>query len=87
MNNITAENIDNQEVKPDELSIVNIENTLPILSPTHNKKSIEEDSSSQKIERISDLSSIQIDQSAKVEKSSPEEGFCCVMSMHDGVVL
>ena len=44
---------------------------------------------SQDLERNNDMKIDQIDQvqQTKTEKSTTEEGFCCVMSMHDGVVL
>ena len=71
-------------------SLTSIENIQPVSSPILNsKKIVEDDQSSQNMEGINDINLAQIDQiqQTKTDKSTPEEGFCCVMSMHDGVVL
>jgi hypothetical protein len=75
-----------------ELTLISIENIQPAPSPVL-RKSVDEDLNAQHhhhVEGITDLSAInQMDQSqpTKTEKGTAEEGFCCVMSMHDGVVL
>lgn len=63
------------------------ENIPPALSPVM-RKFPDEDSTAINQE-LSEVSAINLEQSqpAKTEKGSNEEGFCCVMSMHDGVVL
>jgi hypothetical protein len=50
---------------------------------------IEEDVNAQNLEGMMDMNSVQLEQNqpTKTEKGNVEEGFCCVMSMHDGVVL
>lgn len=96
MNAISEEKVDNQEPicvarKTTENSPSKcIENVQDLHSPSPlTKKSIDEDVNAQNLEGLTDLNSVQYDQSqpAKTEKGAVEEGFCCVMSMHDGVVL
>lgn len=63
-------------------------NIMPVLSPA--KKVYDDVASpiSVDITEVSPINNIEHPQSiAKTEKGSSEEGFCCVMSKHDGVVL
>lgn len=58
-----------------------------ISEPSPPNKAVEEEIS---IEATNDSTGVPYDASqstAKTEKGTIEEGFCCVMSMHDGVVL
>lgn len=62
------------------------EHITPVLSPV--RITIDEDDlafNSDEAEVPNNVENIQV--STKTEKSSGDEGFCCVMSMHDGVVL
>lgn len=64
------------------------ENSVPVLSPDHQKPMDEDFLGFQS--DLTDIHSTGIEHTphtAKTEKGSSEEGFCCVMSMHDGIVL
>lgn len=90
MNCFTEEKNDILEPATEKSLSTNVENIQPASSPILNsKKLVEEDQNSQNLEGINDINLVQIDQiqQTKADKSTPEEGFCCVMSMHDGVVL
>jgi hypothetical protein len=90
LNVVSEEKPDNQEpITEITCSSNSIENIQPIPMSPSNRKSIDEDVNSMNIEGMTDIGCMQIDQAqtAKTEKGSVEEGFCCVMSMHDGVVL
>lgn len=72
---------DDQEKASRCLQADSLANIQPVLSPA--KKVSEEVETGLNI----DLTEITPQGIAKTEKGSSEEGFCCVMSMHDGVVL
>lgn len=80
---------DLQEPTSENSSITNTENVLQAPSPIA-KKSIEEDTNAQTMmdgmSGVEVLMTVEQNQSTRSEKSQ-EEGFCCVISMHDGVVL
>ena len=81
---------DVQEPTSDNSSLTNTENALQAPSPIA-KKSIEEDINVQTMMEgmsgVEGFMTVEQNQSIRSEKLSHEEGFCCVMSMHDGVVL
>ncbi|KAG5671629.1 hypothetical protein PVAND_001821 [Polypedilum vanderplanki] len=89
--NATEEKNEKQELVTESSSHTSVENNIPPASSPILKKSIDEDLKTQNVDGITDIGAInQTDQNqaTKVEKGGPvEEGFCCVMSMHDGVVL
>lgn len=64
----------------------NLVSNTPVLSPAKKAYDDVEPPISVVINEISPIS-IEPQSIAKTEKGSSEEGFCCVMSMHDGVVL
>lgn len=72
---------DDQEKATRSLQAEGLGNITPVLSPA--KKTSEEIEPPLNV----DITEISPQSIAKTEKGSSEEGFCCVMSMHDGVVL
>lgn len=63
---------------------VSLEKTSPVISPMIQKSF---DEGSKAINPIlPEMNATNLEQT-KTEKGSIEEGFCCVMRMHDGVVL
>jgi hypothetical protein len=69
-------------------SLESIEHVVPALTSPLLKREIDEEVTILQPD-ISDVKSPCGEQAhhTKTEKGSSEEGFCCVMSMHDGVVL
>lgn len=78
---ITDESDDVREPTSDNSSITNTENALQAPSPIA-KKSIEEDTIAQTMDGMNVEAFLTVEQnqnqSIRSEKSSPEEGFCCV---------
>lgn len=72
---------DEQEKASRCLQADSLANITPVLSPVKNASEEIETTVNAVFNEISPQSI------AKTEKGSSEEGFCCVMSMHDGVVL
>lgn len=82
------EKIDNQEPTTESSSLDSVEHVETALSPAI-RKPIEEDSMiiTTDFTEINAASYEHSQGPAKTEKGSTEEGFCCVMSMNEGVVL
>lgn len=72
---------DDQDKASRCLQADSLANITPVLSPA--KKATEDVETPLNV----DITEISPQSIAKTEKGSSEEGFCCVMSMHDGVVL
>lgn len=72
---------DDQDKASRCLQADSLANITPVLSPA--KKASEDVETPLNV----DITEISPQSIAKTEKGSSEEGFCCVMSMHDGVVL
>lgn len=78
------EKTDSNESLVDCSTQVSLEKISPVISPMI-QKSFDEDSNA--INPIlPEMSASNLEQTM-TEKGSTEEGFCCVMRMHDGVVL
>lgn len=82
------EKIENQELTTENSSLeLSLENAVPELSPAQKKTHDDEKAQNANLDDAEFSSDHEVtNQSAKTEKGS-DEGFCCVMSMFDGVVL
>lgn len=79
------EKTDSNEPLVDCSTQASLEKISPVVILPMNQKSFDEDSNA--INPIlPEMSASNLEQTM-TEKGSTEEGFCCVMRMHDGVVL